>query len=101
MKRKVADLTGIALQERLAALIEEGLTFSDCVKAFGDDRDSDPYASMAKTKHAVEGEVEIDDTTVISISEGPHGREEGAYVMGWLWVRNPHDDGKSVYPEEP
>lgn len=54
--------------------------FSDAVKAFGVDRDSNPYAIAAVKSYAEEGEIEIDDCTVVSMSE------KGAYVMAWLWV---------------
>lgn len=44
--------------------------------------DTNPYVAVAKRNFASEGEIEIDDCTVIS--EG----ESGAYVMAWLYVSN-------------
>ena len=70
----------ITPQQELAALKSKGLTFSDCIKLWGVDRDSDPYAAAANKKYGSEGQVEIDDTTVLSDSS------EGQYVLAWLWI---------------
>lgn len=71
-----------AMHDQLKALIEEGLTFSECVQAFGvpsiGDK-ADPFAAVARS-YAEEGVIEVDDITVLSESE------EGCYVMAWLWV---------------
>lgn len=72
------------------ALLQEakklGLSFSDCVAEFGVDRDSDPYAHAAHAAYHTDGEIEIDDTTVLSDSE------KGNYVLAWCWI------GKNEYP---
>lgn len=70
------------LQEVLALLRQDhGLRFGDCVVAFGRNRDSDPYARAAHKEYHQEGEIEIDDTTVVSEGDDP-----GAYVLAWVWV---------------
>lgn len=60
----------------LAALKEQGLSFGNCVEAFGEEES--PFAKAAKGYRSVE----VDEPTVISQSEG------GAYVMAWVWVSN-------------
>jgi hypothetical protein len=70
------------LQEVLALLRQDhGLRFGDCVVAFGRNRDNDPYARAAHKEYHQEGEIEIDDTTVVSEGDDP-----GAYVLAWVWV---------------
>lgn len=58
-----------------------GLTFSDCIQAFaateGDDK---IYAEHARAQLQRDGQVEVDESTVVSASD------TGAYVMAWLWV---------------
>lgn len=75
----------------LTRLKDAGLTFSDCVKVFGVERDKDPHASAAFEQKHRDGELEIDDTTVVSDSD------DGAYVMAWVWVdkddKDDSDDG--------
>lgn len=66
----------------LQALIGQGLTFSDCVRAFGVDRDTNPHARYAFKKLTVAGEIEVDDSAVLSEAD------DGCYVMAWLWVSN-------------
>jgi hypothetical protein len=70
------------LQE-LIRLKARGLSFGDCLRAFGVDRGSDPYARTVFQKHHRDGEIEIDSRTVVSLSD-----DGGAYVMAWLWVSN-------------
>lgn len=66
--------------DELRKLKDAGMTFSDCVAIFGSD-DSNPYVDAARKHFHREGEVEFDDTTVVSESE-----DAGAYVMAWIWV---------------
>lgn len=66
----------------LRTMKDSGLTFSDCVKVFGVDRDSDPLASAAKRFYGEEGSLEFDDTLVVS----GEACEGGAYVMCWQYV---------------
>lgn len=87
------------IQERLAALKAEGLTFGACITAFGVDRDTDPFAKVAFENYQDEGSTEIDDFTVLSKSK------DGAYVMAWVWVSNeeagiPSDEEEEEEDEE-
>ncbi len=70
------------VRELLAA---HGLTFADCVRAFAAD-DGDPLVEAARKQHHCEGEIEIDQMTVRSGSDGP-----GDYVMAWVWVDTPEE----------
>lgn len=72
----------------LRDLIEhDGLTFSDCVRAFATEED-DPYVSAARTLYAdgSDDDLEIDDHTVCLGSHSPGGR--GKFVMAWVYVRD-------------
>ena len=69
------------LQDQLLDLKDKGLTFTDCVNAFGVDRDEDPHAQAAAEIYGCDGELEFDDTLVVS-----NGDDPGAYVMCWRWV---------------
>lgn len=69
------------LNAALKALVDQGLSFSDCVKAFGAP-EGDPFAAAAEEMYVIEGSIEIDATTVLSQSAA------GAYVMAWVWVDN-------------
>jgi hypothetical protein len=62
----------------LRLAVEAGLAFADCVAAFGVPKDEDPHARAVVER---EGELEVDDITVIS-----HSWDGGAYVMAWAWV---------------
>ena len=42
-----------------------------------------PFLAVAKDKYAREGELELDDNAIVSISESG-----GAYVQMWRWVSN-------------
>lgn len=73
-------------------LIDEGLTFGDCVTAFAARRTPDElrYVALAKDL-ARDGELEIDDDAIVSGSS-----DAGDYVMAWVWVDDPEsedDDG--------
>jgi hypothetical protein len=71
----------------LRMLKEHGLTFGDCVRAFG--TEGGPIIEEAKRRHQDEGQVEIDDCAVVSISERPGPGDEGkvnAYVQAWVYV---------------
>jgi hypothetical protein len=65
----------------LAGLIADGLSFGECVEAFATD---DPLIEKARDEYVHEGEVEIDDATVVS-----RGDDSGAYVLAWVWVDDP------------
>jgi hypothetical protein len=72
---------GADLHQELTRLKAQGLTFGDCIRGFGVDRGSDAYARAAFQKRHRDGEIEIDDCTVVSLSD-----DGGAYVMAWIWV---------------
>lgn len=70
-------------QTELAKLKAEGLTFAQCITAFAAASD-DPFVKAAQELvSGKEGELEVDDVTVISESE-----DGGAYVLSWVWVGN-------------
>jgi hypothetical protein len=58
------------------------LNFADCVEFFGerDDRQR-RIADLARQRVTHEGELEIDDRTVISEAD-----DNGSYVMAWVWL---------------
>lgn len=74
-------------------LMENDITFSECVGFFGDG-DDNPYVAKAHDLQ-VEGEIEVDSTAVISESD-----DGGAYVMAWLWVSNEEAGIESEDSEE-
>jgi hypothetical protein len=63
---------------------DAGVTFGDCVEAFG--VEDDPIIEAARLQYHRDGEIEIDDITVRSGSDGP-----GDYVMAWVWVYSPEE----------
>jgi hypothetical protein len=67
----------------LAALKSQGLTFHQCVWAFGVGRDSDYHARTAFEIYNKDGETEIDSIAVVNRAD------DGCYVMGWCWVDDP------------
>ena len=82
-KPQTEDAEKLDRDARIAALKDlqsKGLTFSDAVNVFGEDRDSNAYARKAADLHGRDGELEFDDTVVVSESD------DGAYVMCWQWV---------------
>lgn len=76
----VPNMAAQARMEALATLKDCGLTFADCVQAFGDN-DSDSYVAAAQNK-VQEGDLEVDIPTVVSRGA------DGAYVQAWVWVSN-------------
>ena len=71
--------------QTLQALIEEGLDFGECKNAFSEG-DENPYINAALLK-AEYGDFEVDSSNVVS-----SGEDDGAYVLGWIWVKN-HEAG--------
>ncbi|WP_043795871.1 hypothetical protein [Delftia sp. Cs1-4] len=63
----------------LQALLGDGLTLGECIRAFAVS-DDDPYVAAARTAVQADDDVEIDDWTATSVGEG------GAWVLAWLWV---------------
>ena len=78
---KVSD----RLKARLAHLVRDGLSFGDCVQAFGVTEQQDPAVGLARRLFHQEGDIEIETTTVVSRDEG-----DGAYVLAWAHV--PEDE---------
>lgn len=76
----VPNMAAQARMEALATLKDCGLTFADCVQAFGDN-DSDSYVAAAQNK-VQEGDLEVDIPTVVSRGA------DGTYVQAWVWVSN-------------
>lgn len=75
--------------QALRALIDDGLGFAECIHAFGEE--DSPFIEAAREEYVSgsDGDVDIDQTTVVSQSD------DGAYVLGWMWVSN-SDVG--IYP---
>ena len=73
-------------EQLLKRAIAKGATFADFLGIYVEDRKDAPdcedeiIAKARETKHC-EGELEIDDTTMCSGSDGP-----GDYVLAWVWV---------------
>ena len=77
--------------ELRAVLDDAGVTFSDCVAAFAAPADN-PLVEAARGRYHRDGEIEIDQNTVLSGSEGTGGD----YVLAWVWVNAPEEvDGDS------
>lgn len=73
------------LHAKLMELMRDGLEFGDCIVAFGEDSQQNPYVAAAKNLVAGdEGSCEVDDVTIVSCPG--KGGDAGAYVMAWLWV---------------
>lgn len=70
-------------QELIRKAIAAGATFGDFIEQYAKkntDRDN-AIIAKARVSHEREGEVEIDDITICSGSDGP-----GDYVLAWVWV---------------
>ncbi len=67
-------------QEVRAILDAAGITFADCIDAFGRSREEDPYVLTAQHLFQDDGQIEIDDTAPISEADN------GNWVMAWVWV---------------
>ena len=65
----------------LNELVQEGLMVGGALTAFASE-DDDPFVQAAREKYEYgsDGDVDIDANPPISESD------EGAYVLGWLWV---------------
>lgn len=55
------------------------------------DKEAQYYFDAAKDQYHSEGEIEIDDDAVVSLSEDTdyESGHRGAYVEAWVWVDNP------------
>lgn len=74
-------------QAAFIALVDAGLTFADCLGEYAK-RDENPmnnwYRSEAQETWTREGEVEVDENTIVSGSD-----DHGEYVLAWVWVDAP------------
>lgn len=82
------------LSPRLAKKLSDWLVEQTSPKALA-------YAEKAREKHRLdEGDVEVDDPTVIS-----PGSDPGAYVMAWTWVygddKDADDEDEAVSASDP
>lgn len=75
----------MAFEKELATMMQNGLTISDCIIAFAKLNTENDLSliELARDQHHQDGEVEIDDFTVVSI---PADNETGAYVLAWVWA---------------
>jgi hypothetical protein len=82
------EATPEELQQGLTALIDRGLKFGTCVRAFAEKQSPEElkYSELARNRNR-DGELEVDETSVVSLSD-----DNGAYVMAWLWVNGPDSD---------
>lgn len=67
------------LLRQLRRMQSKGLSFDHCIEVFGEATKGNAVASAAKRRVHEAGELEIDDHTVVSESDG------GAYVLAWVW----------------
>ena len=75
LAKKVKN-TGAYEDADLKALVE-------AVEACDGEEKAPYYRDRAKEKWEREGEIEIDDEAVVSVSS-----DNGAYVQAWVWVYN-------------
>ena len=73
-----------AMTELLKAAKENGLDFSQCVREFGEDVESNAFAVAAQNRYCrgSSDNIEIDSHAVISETEN------GAWVSAWLFINN-------------
>lgn len=76
----VIESTKRTAQEVRAILDAAGITFADCIDAFGRSREEDPYVLAAQSLFQDDGQIEIDDTAPLSEADS------GNWVMAWVWV---------------
>ena len=87
------------MKDSLAALIEKGLTFQECLEVFhsgpgsvdiasvlnvlsaNQSAEEKAYVEAASRLKARDGELEFDANAITST-----GMDDGAYVLGWTWV---------------
>jgi predicted dehydrogenase len=74
----------------IQSLSGPSLEFSAIVPLFAESAEDSAYVRTAQ-ENAREGEFEVDEPAVVS-----RGDDDGAYVMGWMWVSN-DDAGLTTY----
>lgn len=86
IEKDLPELTAAHKMYALMGLARSGLTFSDCVHFFSKTQSKEELALADKAKELEEeGELEFDDTPIVSKAD----TEKGAYVMAWVWVDEP------------
>lgn len=70
-------------KDKLRELRTQGLTFGDCIRVFAEGQEDEALIAKARDEIEREGEIEIDEFTVVS-----RGEDHGAYVMAWVWVED-------------
>lgn len=77
-------------RELLKQAIAAGVTFAQSKQLYAERNSERDLAIIAKAREDwhVDGQVEIDDTTITSGSEG----DGGDYVLAWVWVDFDDDD---------
>ena len=66
----------------IAEAVKAGATFAMFMEQYAAANPPDEaIIQKARDKHHVDGELEIDDVTITSGSDGP-----GDYVLAWVWV---------------
>jgi hypothetical protein len=78
----VTPLTSAQIDTLCLDLNHDGLEFSAIVPLFAESAEDSAYVRTAQ-ENAREGEFEVDEPAVVS-----RGDDDGAYVMGWMWVSN-------------
>lgn len=76
LRRQIAALERAPVLE---AMKQAGLSYQDCLPVFAAAED-DPYVEAARQLIAGDDDLSIDDRTITSESD------EGAWVLGWIWV---------------
>lgn len=86
MTRTIADptLTRDEVRAGLRTLVANGLTFNDCIDAFGHHQDDNEWINLASELYGRDCEIEVDAVAVVSESDGG-----GAFVSAWLFVPQP------------
>lgn len=76
----VQSLRALDAKQLLQAAVERGLTFGDCINAFGMTPEESAFVSAAQAMP--DDDIEFDDRTVVARSE------RGAFVHCWHFVSN-------------
>lgn len=75
--------TAPSWDDRLKALIAEGMTSGAALNVFGADQDArEPHLDAYRNAVETSDELEVDGAALVSVSES------GAFVHAWVWVRD-------------
>lgn len=82
MKAQKPKRTRVSLSEDdLKDIKPDSPLYSRVLCEFADIDEGEPYRKYAEDRLHKDGELEFDDDAVVSL-----GADDGAYVMGWVWV---------------